>query len=339
MSTAPRRTRRWFFLFISLLLPPWALQAAAPLEVPPGLQRALEVQQAHLAGLMSRPGVVGVGLGLNPGGHTVLRILTEHAGVAGLPQSLDGLTVETQVTGRFTAQQALTPTDRWPRPVPIGVSVAHVDVTGGTLGARVQRGSSSRRTYYVLSNNHVLANRNLALPGDAILQPGPIDGGVAPADVIARLTDFQTITWSSTASNTMDAAIAEVVNGSVDLVTPLDGYGAPSKFTLSPSLNLPVMKYGRSSRLTNGTITGINYAILVDYGNGQSARFINQMIITGAGGGYFSQAGDSGSLVVASSGYKARRAVGLLFAASGNVSAASPIRPILNRFGVSISGN
>ncbi len=343
-SERPSITRRLLLIAAALLLPLGQVQAAPPGEAPfglqgalSGLQRAIEVQQQHLAGLLSRPGVVGIGIVQNPAGRPVIRILTAASHVAGLPQNLEGVDVEAQFTGRLVAQQALTPAERWPRPVPIGVSVAHPDVTVGTLGARVQRGRGTQVKYYVLSNNHVLANGNLALLGDATLQPGPYDGGLAPGDIIARLTDFQAITMTTTANNTMDAAIAEAVSGSVDFQTPADGYGAPVTATLRPSLNLPVMKYGRTTALTNGTITGVNFAVLVDYGNGQTARFVNQIIITGSSGA-FSRGGDSGSLVVASSGRYARRAVGLLFAGNDTVTVASPIKPILSRFGVSISG-
>jgi hypothetical protein len=43
---------------------------------------------------------------------------------------------------------------------------------------------------FILSNNHVLANSNNALVGDAILQPGAIDGGQNPADKVATLERF-----------------------------------------------------------------------------------------------------------------------------------------------------
>ena len=73
------------------------------------------------------------------------------------------------------------------RPAPPGYSVGHPRITAGTLGAWVHRGADD--TYYILSNNHVLASSNDGRPGDFILQPGPADGGTE-ADRIARLTDF-----------------------------------------------------------------------------------------------------------------------------------------------------
>jgi protease-4 len=39
--------------------------------------------------------------------------------------------------------------------------------------------------FYLLSNNHVLADEDRARKGDAVLQPGRFDGGKAPGDVVA----------------------------------------------------------------------------------------------------------------------------------------------------------
>jgi len=78
---------------------------------------------------------------------------------------------------------------RW-RPVPGGVSCSHYRLTGaGTVTCWVRDRASGRRL--LLSCNHVIA---LDLPGysvgrvgDAVLQPGVLDGGRYPRDVVARL--------------------------------------------------------------------------------------------------------------------------------------------------------
>jgi hypothetical protein len=86
------------------------------------------------------------------------------------------------------------------RPAKGGYSVGHYGITAGTIGTSVYDilpgGSTSGSPaigvgmpprYYILSNNHVLANVNDAKIGDPILQPGPYDGGTDPADRIATL--------------------------------------------------------------------------------------------------------------------------------------------------------
>ena len=57
-----------------------------------------------------------------------------------------------------------------------GNSIGHVDITAGTLGAIVTKGKS----YYLLSNSHVLAVSGTAKNGDSILYPGKADGGELP---------------------------------------------------------------------------------------------------------------------------------------------------------------
>ncbi len=72
--------------------------------------------------------------------------------------------------------------------IPDGVSIGHYKVTAGTLGTMVKDRATGDRL--ILSNNHVLANGNEAQIGDAILQPGAIDGGEMPSDVVAQLERF-----------------------------------------------------------------------------------------------------------------------------------------------------
>ena len=61
----------------------------------------------------------------------------------------------------------------------------------------------------------MLANENLGVAGDPILQPGSIDGGTDPADLVAKLKRFQIINASG---NTVDCAIAQVVPSDIPLV-------------------------------------------------------------------------------------------------------------------------
>jgi hypothetical protein len=222
--------------------------------------------------------------------------------------------------------------------VPIGVSLGHQDVTAGTLGCQVLRSGSCHTDYFVLSNNHVLANQNLALIYDPIIQPGAYDGGIVPRDTVAQLQDFEPIVMSATASNIMDAAIAVTTPSLVKAGTPPDGYGLPSYQPVEATLNMPVQKYGRTTRLTTGRVLLLNATVQVDYSQG-TAQFVGQIIVAGDNDAPFSQPGDSGSLVVGSYGAANRRPVGLLFAGAGNLSVASPIQPILSRFGVFVAGN
>lgn len=110
--------------------------------------------------------------------------------------------------------------------------------------------------------------------------------------------------------------------------TPDDGYGTPNSETTSAELNLEVKKYGRTTGLTQGKVTGVNGAFRVHYSSG-FAIFVGQIVIEGIEGAEFSAGGDSGSLTVTQSENKP---VGLLFAGGGGQTIANPIDAVLIAF-------
>jgi hypothetical protein len=210
---------------------------------------------------------------------------------------------------------------RWcPRPVPIGVSTGHPLITAGTIGCRVIDAAGN---VYALSNNHVYANENNASLGDSILQPGVYDGGVNPRDAIGTLCAFTPIDFSG-GPNATDAAIA-LCKGTLNRGTPTGGYGIPKSSCIAASIGMAVQKYGRTSSLTKGTITGTNVAITVGYSSG-TALFVNQIIVQSRSA--FIKGGDSGSLLVTNPG---KQPVGLLFAGntSGTYAVANNIGDVL----------
>jgi hypothetical protein len=316
----------------------------------PGLARAIAVQERHTDSLLETQGVVGTAVGLGAGGSPVVKIYTEARGIPGLPRSLEGIPVVVQVTGKILAlhhrpghgggpgggsedppaEEPTNPTDRFPRPVPIGVSTGHPDITAGTIGARVTDGAN----VYALSNNHVYADENQAAIGDNVLQPGPFDGGLNPADAIGTVADFEPIVFSTSANNVIDAAIALSSTADLGNATPSDGYGTPQSTTAAASINQRVRKYGRTTGSTSGRVDAINATVNVGYGTGV-ARFVNQIVIRP---GNFSAGGDSGSLVVARGGSDNGKPVGLLFAGSVAITIANPIDEVLNTLGVTVDG-
>jgi hypothetical protein len=306
------------------------------------IRAASEVQNRHIGTLMSIPGVVGTGVGIGPDGLPIIRVFTTRAGVPGIPDWLESIPVEVEVTGMVIAFGDTTA--RY-RPAPIGVSTGHPAITAGTIGARVKDGMGN---VYALSNNHVYANQNDANIGDSALQPGPSDGGSNPADKIGELFDFEPIDFSLNGENYMDAAIALSSTELLGNSTLPDGYGRPNSAIFGDSdgdgffdnkddlLQLPVQKYGRSSSLTHGQVSAINVFVEVCYEQFlslclKSAYFNDQIQISPAG---FSSPGDSGSLIVTDDENK--NPVGLLFAGSDTTTFANPIDLVLNRFGVTI---
>jgi hypothetical protein len=316
---------------------------------PPGLAVAVRALERHTASLLATPGVVGTAVGLDANGKAIVKLFAEKPGISGLPARLDDVPVAVEVTGRIYART--DPTTRV-RPAPIGFSVGHPDITAGTIGAKVLDGSGNA---YILSNNHVLANANSAQIGDPALQPGPIDGGTDPGDRLGTLAAFEPLKLAlggygvTPPSNWIDAAIALVpIPSNLSNSTPLDegGYGVPSSelagdpdgdgtMEVAGLLGIGVQKYGRTTKLTTGTISEINVTLDVCYDIFCLfvGRFHDQVAICCAA---FSDGGDSGSLIVTTG--TGKNPVGLLFAGGGNRTYANRIDRVLNRFGVTIDG-
>lgn len=305
-------------------------------------EAALSLQERVTDDWLASEGVVGTAIGVDGAGRAVLKVYLAAPGVASLPSFVGGVEVVPEVTGRFTAlpadedeAESIDPTANFPRPVPIGVSTGHGRVTAGTIGARVTDGARTM----ALSNNHIFAANNGGSPGDPLLQPGVVDGGRDPDDVIGTLHDFEPIHFCRAMlcqANRIDAAVALTTPEDVGRETPDGGYGSPRRWTTQAELGMSVQKYGRTTGHTLGEVSGLNATIDVGYGAGR-ARFQGQIVISGRG---FSAGGDSGSLVV-TKGLLAgdRRPVGLLFAGTATTTLANPIDLVLDRFAVRIDGS
>ena len=225
-----------------------------------------------------------------------------------IPKEFGGLRTDVQEVGRIKALGVVERRGRW-RPCIGGISIGHKDVTAGTLGCFVIR----ERDTFILSNNHVLANENNAQEDDAILQPGPYDGGVIK-DKVAELVEWVTINFN-TGDNYVDAAIATPINKDKYVNPKIYELKGPEG-TVEPKLGMMVVKSGRTSGVTKGTITQIGATVKVDYKSG-TAIFKEQVICTP-----LLSPGDSGSIIlVEGEGY----ACGLGFAGSGRVSLVNPI--------------
>ncbi len=183
--------------------------------------QAIKAQTIHQDTLLAKSNVVGVGVGFkNAKGATtgelsVVVLVEQKKPLAALaaedviPKEVDGMRTDVYEVGFLRAYQLpdppqppsdpgtplqppglpeADPRGRFRPIIPDGVSIGHYKVTAGTLGTMVKDRATGDRL--ILSNNHVLANGNEAQIGDAILQPGAIDGGEMPADVIAQLERF-----------------------------------------------------------------------------------------------------------------------------------------------------
>jgi hypothetical protein len=231
-----------------------------------------------------------------------------------------------------------------PLPIKLGTSggnatdftTSHSIITccSGTLGCLVRRDG----LFFILSNNHVLDRSGQGSTGDPVCQPGLVDNHCSAGTLVANVFQAAPLQTSN-----VDAALAKIVPGAVDTSGAIQDLGPAGSMTIAPAppsstladpasvlaARLRVAKSGRTTGLTCGSLLSINTDISVDYSNscaGPTAftvTFHNQLIIDG---GSFSEAGDSGSLIVTSD---AARPLGLLYAGNGTVTVASPIADVL----------
>ena len=235
-----------------------------------------------------------------------------------------------------------------------------VDCCSGTLGALL-RGSDNNQ--YLLSNNHVLARSDQASVGDAIVAPGLIDNNCTPwgegpgALPVAILTGWLALNSNQTNA---DAAIALVASGAVDpsgsilelgarqadgmLAAAPPGVSSTGGKGESARLELTVAKSGRTTGLTCASVSALNLDVRVDYFQDcaetrpyLTKTFTNQIAISG---NQFSDAGDSGALVVDAANAEP---VGLYFAGGTDASGvsqgvANPVSDVLSELSAQAGG-
>jgi len=330
------------------------------------ISEARQAKTLHQSTLLTKPNVVGVGVGFKEtrGEKTdeiCVKVLVEKKlsvdaldKDALIPKVMDDIQTDVIQVGELRALQL--PTDRW-RPAPGGVSIGHYRITAGTLGCVVRDRDTGERL--ILSNNHVLANSNDASIGDAILQPGPADGGKVSTDTIATLLRFVPIEYTTSpgtcgianfyvmlgnmlaialgsshrldvssirkqAVNKIDAALARPINDN-DVLDEIRNIGTINGVA-EAELGMPLRKSGRTTDFTTDEVRVLDATVNVSYGTGRTASFEEQIVA-----GAMSQGGDSGSLVVHED---SRDAVGLLFAGSDQSTILSPIQTVLDLLNV-----
>jgi hypothetical protein len=223
------------------------------------------------------------------------------------------------------------------RPAIPGFSVGLTGLAdAGTLGCLVKTAGgadpapNSTTTAFILSNSHVLADEGTATIGHKVLQPGELDGGADPADLIGKLDRFVPFNFSTTAfNNLVDAAIAAVKRNEVSSAIRL--IGVPVGVSRRLRRGMQVQKTGRTTDHTIGIIQDINYRTALTYkrpgGGTGRVGFTDQVLCT-----RYTAAGDSGSAVL----NMRKQVVGLHFAGSPSTSVFNKINNVLTGLGIAI---
>jgi len=246
--------------------------------------------------------------------------------------------VDVRYVGRIRARAA-----RWyrskQRPLLIGCStgfLAQDFVMAGTLGCFVTSGNS--KALHILSNNHVLADENRYPKGGTIVQQGMLDGGNATTGRVAKLTRF--VRLDPAGKNLVDCAIAKL-NAGIDAdVHTIKGIGTLAGQRNQVAIGDRVHKVGRTTGVRHGKVTAFELDdVIVGYDIGD-VSFDDQIEIEGKGTQSFSDAGDSGSLIVDDD----MLAVGLLFAGGDHggsngkgLTYANPIAAVLKALKVKLA--
>jgi hypothetical protein len=277
-----------------------------------------------------------------------------------IPPHIDGAATDVIETGEILAQGFAR--NAALRPLRPGISIGLDKGSTGTLGAFVRKGgltfALSNNHVFAMLNQAALGSAIVqpgAADGGSITQQVatlseyiPISlleqaqAAAAASSQSTRPTGFNAILAvllallsnlfqprtsspppppSTPEGNRVDAALALLVAG-ISADPNIVDLGSPPAGIIDPQLGMKVFKSGRTSGVTEATITQLDVTADVRYGE-QTARFAGQIMTTP-----FSQPGDSGSLVLDFN----RNAVGLLFSGSSQVSMLNPITQVLTAF-------
>jgi hypothetical protein len=304
----------------------------------------IEAQRAHALvadRLLSLPGVHGVAVGFKQTGGTatsepsvvvfvdkktpVDELAPEHV----IPRVVPGTNVKTDVVEypRVVAQMV---SDKVAGSAPVGSVIALAD-TGrydplvggvqiqshannafvGTLGTALY--DTKNRRAVGLSNWHVLYP--WAPPGgagDGVFQPLEGSGDQIGTTILGK------------ADGSVDAAIFDLSGRAYTF--QIQDIGSWSGKLDSVALGTAVMKRGRTTGLTQGTVQYVNGTIMVDYGGGHSITYNGQIgVVPTPPSTKFSDHGDSGSVVLDTAG---KHLVSLNFAGNGTDGWGGPIAAV-----------
>ena len=218
-------------------------------------------------------------------------------------QGYEGANVRTDVI-ETTVPDAQQDTTRY-RPLQGGCSIGpEASVSAGTLGGWACDNTDD--TIVLVSNNHVISNLDTLPVLRRIVQPGRLDGGVLPGDVIGSLkrhNPVNTVANPPPGGTVIPTSVVDAAIGSIDAGIDIDHdvlQVGPAIYELrAPALNINVEKRGRTTRrTTNGRITSVGMTFNCTYRNRtRISQIQNAFRITSTDSNVFSSPGDSGSLI------------------------------------------
>lgn len=222
-----------------------------------------------------------------------------------IPINYMGLKTDVIEIGKYGFYQGETITERY-RPLEGGCEILIIDeedeedeedeqkISNGTLGCIVTKVENQEREFYILSNNHVLANFNQNPIGIPIIQTNDIDNPDIMEDIVANLSSFIPIKFIEgdiKPVNFVDCAIAKIIDKSMISNKIIDI--GEIKGVVKASLNQKIKKVGASTGLTIGKIITIGATVEIPAMEELKILYKNQLLSDIDG-----DHGDSGSVVL-----------------------------------------
>ena len=201
----------------------------------------------------------------------------------GFPVDYIEATYNSQLWGSFSPAPTFQ-RDQICNPLQGGISISNEWEYGyGTLGGLVKDRATGDKM--ILSAWHVLAYSAYTRPGLRIFQPGLGDGGTSN-NTVARFTRHAM-------NQGIDAAVAKL-EGDRSAINEEYEIGSVTG-TIEPMMDMPLVKSGRASQVTQGIITGVEGERPIWYGGfRRKIRHIVHIMQTPEAG-EVSRGGDSGS--------------------------------------------
>ena len=222
---------------------------------------------------------------------------------------------------------------RTERPILPGYNVGGRRSGSGTLTCAVR--SRDTGEMLGLSCSHVLARYGLASPGERVLAPAYAtslsnDYPQAPLGTLVTVVPLSFDDDASTGN--VDAATFRP-DAASDLDVRLGVLGSrPEVVRSDVPLDLPVRKVGFTTELTYGVVQALHVLVTLPYphpdGGTEEVLFADQIGVSS-----FTQAGDSGALVLDGDG----AAVGMHFASFEGMSVCTPMRKVLDAVGCDLA--
>lgn len=209
---------------------------------------------------------------------------------------------------------------------PPDVPTAGYYIFVGTLGVFVRDRTS--HDVMALTNFHVACIDTGWKVGDKMTQPGRVDGGSCPAGQFGTLQ-------RAVLSGHVDGAVVGLDAGKSWKCAIAEIGSVQGK--MAASVGMAVRKRGRTTELTYGKVTSVDYSTSIDYGDGLGTHVLKEQIrvdVDTAKSTQFGDHGDSGSAVVEGGNH----VVGLHFAGnkSGTMGVANPIQSVLDELNVDL---